>query len=433
MPFDFHSGPGTGLRIAVVGAGISGLGAAYALAPDHDVTLYEAEPRLGGHARTLTAGRSRPVDVDTGFIVFNYPNYPLLTGLFDELGVPVKKSDMAFSASLDGGSFEYGLHATSALFAQKRNLFRPAYWRMLADIPRFNKGIKRFADDPSVTLGEALNELRMSQWFREYFILPLAGAIWSGTPEQMLDFPAAAFIRFFDNHGLLTLHDQPQWYTVDGGSKVYVAKLEAALRHHGVVIRTGTPVEAAGRANGPDGGAWVKPADAEREPFDAIIFACHSNQALPMLTDPSSAEAAVLGDLQYTPNRVILHDDTRLMPQRRACWAAWNYRGRTGEAADAVTITYWMNRLQGLPEDQLLFVTLNPAEEIPAEHIFNETVLDHPAFDLAAMRAQQALHALQGERNTWFCGAYTRYGFHEDGLMSGVAAAKALGAQPQWA
>jgi uncharacterized protein len=429
MPFDLQTNPPGKLRVAVIGAGISGLGAAYTLASDHEVTLYEAEPRLGGHARTITVGRECQVDVDTGFIVFNYRNYPLLSGLFAELDVPVQKSDMAFSASLDDGRFEYGLHATSALFAQRRNLFRPLYWRMLLEIPRFNRSIKRYADQLTLTLGEALSDLGMSDWFRRYFILPLAGAIWSGTPEQMLAFPAAAFVRFFDNHGLLTLHDQPQWYTVNGGSKVYVAKVEDVLLRHGTAIRTGTPVQAVGR----DGGAWVKPQGGEAEAYDAVVFACHSDQALTLLADPSPEERMILGNIRYTPNRVIVHDDPSLMPQRRACWAAWNYRGRTGGRAEALTVTYWMNRLQSLPAEQPLFVTLNPEDDIPARHMFDETVLHHPVFDLAAMQAQQALAALQGQRNTWYCGAYTRYGFHEDGLASGVAAAKALGAEPQWA
>ena len=429
MPFDSFGSFPSRPRIAVVGAGISGLGAAYALSTDNQVTVFEAEPRLGGHARTRMAGRSRQVPVDTGFIVFNYRNYPLLTGLFGELDVPVKKSDMAFAASIDGGAIEYGLHATSALFAQRRNLARPAFWRMLTDIPRFNRGAKALADAECMTLGALLDRLNMGRWFRDYFMLPLSGAVWSATPEEMLDFPAETFIRFFDNHGLLTLHDQPQWYTVDGGSQEYVNRLADALRANGADLRTGAPVEAVSRSEG----AWVKAAGGPAEQFDAVIFACHSDQALAMLTDADAEERSVLGDLRYKPNRVILHDDPRVMPARRACWASWNYQGRTGHAAPAVTVSYWMNRLQGIPDDVPLFVTLNPAHDIPDKHIFDEAVLSHPVFDQAAIAAQARLPSIQGRRGAWFCGAYTRYGFHEDGLLSAVNVAKAMGATPQWA
>lgn len=429
MPFDASGSLPFRPRIAVIGAGISGLGAAYALSADNSVTLFEAEPRLGGHARTRMAGRKREVPVDTGFIVFNYRNYPLLTGLFAELDVPVKKSDMAFAASIDGGRIEYGLHATSALFAQRSNLARPAFWRMLTDIPRFNKGAKALAAAEGLSLGGLLDRLNMGRWFRDYFMLPLSGAVWSATPEEMLEFPAETFIRFFDNHGLLTLHDQPQWYTVDGGSREYVDRLAAALRANGADIRTGAPVEAVSRT----GGVWVKPAGGPLEQFDAVVFGCHSDQALAMLTDADADEERILGALRYKPNRVILHDDPSVMPRRRACWASWNYQGRTGHAAPAVTVTYWMNRLQGIPDDVPLFVTLNPAENIPDEHIFDETVLSHPVFDRAAIAAQAALPDIQGRRGAWFCGAYARYGFHEDGLLSAVTVAKAMGAAPQWA
>ena len=429
MPFDSFGSLSRRSRIAVVGAGISGLGAAYALSADNDVTIFEAETRLGGHARTRLAGRSRQVPVDTGFIVFNYRNYPLLTGLFAELDVPVKKSDMAFAASIDGGQIEYGLHATSALFAQRRNLIRPAFWRMLTDIPRFNKGALALAETEGLTLGDLLDRLNMGRWFRDYFMLPLSGAVWSATPEEMLDFPAETFIRFFDNHGLLTLHDQPQWYTVDGGSQEYVNRLATALQKNGADIRTSAPVDVVSRNDS----VWVKTVGGPVEQFDAVVFGCHSDQALAMLADADAEERSVLGGLRYKPNRVILHDDPRVMPTRRACWASWNYQGRTGQSAPAVSVTYWMNRLQNIPDDVPLFVSLNPLHEIPEKHIFDETVLSHPVFDQAAIAAQERLPAIQGRRGAWFCGAYTRYGFHEDGLLSAVNVAKAMGAAPQWA
>ena len=426
MPFDSQpSRP----RIAIIGGGISGLGAAYALSPSNDVTVFEAEPRLGGHARTKIAGRAQQVPVDTGFIVFNYRNYPLLTGLFAELGVPVKPSNMAFAASIDDGRIEYGLHSIQALFAQKQNLARAGFWRMLADIPRFNRGAKALTDSADMSLGDLMDRLGMGEWFRHYFMLPLSGAVWSATPEQMLQFPAATFVRFFDNHGLLTLNDQPQWYTVDGGSQVYVEKLAAAIRGNGGIIRTATPVEAVSRETG----AWVKAKDAPLEHYDAVVFGCHSDQALALLADADKDEQQVLGAIRYAPNRIYLHDDPSVMPRRRACWASWNYQGRTSQASPAVTLTYWMNRLQTIPEDVPLFVTLNPEQPIPDDHIFDEVVLSHPVFDQGAIDAQAALPAIQGKRATWFCGAYTRYGFHEDGLLSAVRVAQAMGANPQWA
>ncbi len=430
MPFDsLDGGPCLG-KVAVVGGGISGLGAAYALAKTHRVTLFEAEPRLGGHARTLIAGRHEQVPVDTGFIVFNYQNYPLLTGLFDALNVPVKKSDMAFSATIDDGRLEYGLHTTAALFAQRRNLTRPAFWRMLRDIPRFNAGAKLARDNPLLSLRDLLDQLKMGDWFRRYFMLPLASAIWSTSPNEMQSFPAQSFVRFFDNHGLLTINNQPQWYTVDGGSQVYVDKLAGAIRTRGGIIRAGTPVQAVLRDHD---GALVKTAGQPPEAFDAVVMACHSDQALRLLGDADTSETGTLSKLRYTPNRAYLHDDPALMPRRPACWASWNYRGRSGHESRPVALTYWMNRLQGLPKNVPLFLSLNTEQPIRDEHIFDETVFYHPQFDHAAIEAQGRLSAMQGRRNTWFCGAYTRHGFHEDGLLSAVNVARALGAEPQWA
>ena len=422
-----NSGP---RRAAVIGAGISGLGAAYALSETHAVTVFEAENRLGGHARTLEAGRDRTVPVDTGFIVFNYRNYPLLTGLFAELDTPVKKSDMAFAVSIDGGRIEYGLHSTPAIFAQKCNLARPGFWRMLLDIPRFNRGVKALADEPGLTLGDALDRLKMGQWHRQYFLLPLSGAVWSASPAQMLDFPLTTFVSFFENHGLLTINDQPQWHTVDGGSRVYVAQLAVAIRAKGGDIRTGAPIERVSRNNG---AVTVKPAGQDAQIFDDVVFACHSYQALALMDDPDLYEQRILGAMRYAPNKVLLHDDPSVMPKRRVCWASWNYKGKANITDPDMTVTYWMNRLQGIPDDVPLFVTLNPSTPIRDECVFDETVLSHPVFDQPAIDAQAALRGIQGKRNTWFCGAYSRYGFHEDGLLSAVTVARAMGAAPAWA
>lgn len=430
MPFDsVDNRPSLG-KVAVIGGGISGLGAAYALANTHRVTLFEAEPRLGGHARTLVAGRREQVAVDTGFIVFNYQNYPLLTRLFAALDVPVKKSDMAFSATIDDGAIEYGLHTMAALFAQRRNLTRPAFWRMLRDIPRFNRGARIACSNPRLSLRDLLDMLKMGDWFRRYFMLPLGSAIWSTSPHDMQSFPAQSFVRFFDNHGLLTINDQPQWYMVDGGSQVYVGKLARAIQARGGIVRTGTPVQGVLR----DGdGVLVKTPGQPLEAFDAVVMACHSDQALRLLGDADATETGVLGNMRYTANRAYLHDDPSHMPRRPACWASWNYRGRTGQETRPVALTYWMNRLQNLPKNIPLFLSLNTEQPIREEHIFDETVFYHPQFDHAAIEAQQRLGAMQGRRKTWFCGAYTRYGFHEDGLLSAVNVARAMGVEPQWA
>lgn len=426
MPFETAFGPG-GKRIAVVGAGISGLGAAYALAGDNDVVLFEAEQRLGGHARTVMAGRDRDIAVDTGFIVYNERNYPRLTALFQELGVPTKPSDMSFAASFDGGRFEYGLRGFSALFAQRRNLFRPGYFAMLRDIMAFNRKAERALGRPDLDLGDFLDELGLGEDFRRHYLLPFSGAIWSATPGEMLAFPAETLVRFFKNHGLLATKGQPAWRTIDGGSRVYVEKLAAALAAKGAEIRLGAPAEAVIQGGRPQ----LRIAGQAPEAFDAIVLACHSDQALGLLSAPDPEQARVLGALGYRPNRAVLHDDVRQMPKRRACWSSWNYLGGEHQPA-AIGVTYWMNRLQSLPETQQLFVTLNPTTDIPDEHIFDEASFAHPQFDRAAIAAQADLEGIQGLGGLYFAGAYARYGFHEDGLASGEAAARRIEAAASW-
>lgn len=426
MPFE--TPPGTGpRRIAIVGAGVSGLGAAYALAGDDHVVLFEAERRLGGHARTVTAGRTRESAVDTGFIVFNDRNYPNLTALFRDLDVPSKASDMSFGASFDGGAYEYALRGLNGLFGQRRNLARPAHWGMLRDILRFNAGAGAALTRPDMTLGDLLENLGVGDRVRDRYVLPFSGAIWSATPAEMLAFPAASFVRFFQNHGLLSASGHPQWMTVDGGSRIYVEKLKARLDAMRVDIRAGAPVEAVWGGAAPR----LKARGGEPETFDAIVLACHADQSLAMLADPEPDLRRILGSLRYKPNRAVLHDDARLMPRRRRCWSSWNYVG--DGAAPAIGVTYWMNRLQDLRADQNFFVTLNPPTDIPDERIFDETSFAHPQFDRAALDAQADLPTVQGRNGLWFCGAYARYGFHEDGLASGLDVAAGLGAVPAWA
>ncbi|MCO6384111.1 NAD(P)/FAD-dependent oxidoreductase [Oceanicola sp. 502str15] len=412
-------------RIAIVGGGISGLASAHLLAPQHAVTLYEAAPRLGGHARTVLAGRQGDQPVDTGFIVFNYANYPHLTRLFQELDVPVTRSDMSFGASIDDGRIEYALRSLSALTAQKRNLARPGFYRMVRDILRFNARAEALAED-STTIGELMDEMQLGAWFQNYYLVPLCGAIWSTPPDQIRAFPARAILQFFRNHALLSRGGQHQWWTVKGGSIEYVRRLEHSLRGRGVALRTNCPVDAIER----DGESCIVRAGGTAESFDHVILACHADQALRLLARPTAAEEAALSAVRFQDNRMVLHRDTAQMPRRRACWSSWVYTADTRNPAPAVGVTYWMNRLQDIPEADPLFVTLNPAREVPQELTYDETTFRHPIFDAPALQAQEWLRGMNGRNNTWFAGAWTRHGFHEDGFASAARIARQLELQP---
>jgi len=421
MPFE--TAAGAPRRIAVIGAGISGLGAAHLLGSDHRVTLFEAEKRLGGHARTVIAGKRGDQPVDTGFIVFNYVNYPHMTRLFRDLGVPIAKSDMSFGASLDGGRFEYGLKNMRAVFAQPGNAVNPRYLGMLRDVMRFNANALKVAQDPGMTIGAFLQALGTGDWFRDRYLLPLSGAIWSTPCQGILEFPAQAMIRFFENHALLSHTGQHQWHTVQGGSIEYVRRLEAALTAHGVQIRSGAPVAAVRRTEAgielrPEGGTW--------EAFDEVVFATHADDTLALLADPSPEERAALGAVRYQPNDAVLHADTSLMPKRRAAWASWVYTEDTGRQSDRIDLTYWMNSLQPIPESDPLFVTLNTRREIRDELIYDTVTFRHPVYDLAALDAQARIRDMNGLNRTWFCGAWMKNGFHEDGLASAVDVAEAM-------
>ena len=410
-------------RIAIVGGGISGLAAAHLLAPRHAVTLFEAAPRLGGHARTVVAGINGDQPVDTGFIVFNYANYPHLTKLFRDLDVPVARSDMSFGASIDGGRIEYGLKTLAALTAQRRNLLRPGFARMVRDILRFNAEAETLAADDSATIGELMDAMRLGTWFQDYYLTPLSGAIWSTPPEQIRAFPARALIQFFRNHALLSTSGQHQWWTVDGGSVEYVRRLERSLLGRGVALHTGTPVHKVVR----DGAqVVVHSAAGPQAPFDQVIFACHADQALRLLDGPTPRERAALSAQRFQDNVMVLHRDTAQMPKRRAVWSSWVYTADTRRPQTAIGVTYWMNRLQNIPERDPLFVTLNPSTPVREELIYDQTTFRHPVFDAGALAAQRQLREMQGENNTWFAGAWTRHGFHEDGFASAVRIARAL-------
>ncbi|MBZ0124144.1 MAG: FAD-dependent oxidoreductase [Roseovarius sp.] len=413
-------------RVAIVGGGISGMAAAYLLAPHHAVTLYEAAPRLGGHARTVIAGRNGDQPVDTGFIVFNHANYPHLTRMFMDLDVPVKPSDMSFGASIDDGRVEYALRNLRGLFGQPGNIARPGFLRMIRDIMRFNARAETAAQSDDITVADLIADLDLGPWFRRFYLLPICGAIWSTPPDEIGNFPARTLVRFFRNHALMSAGGQHRWWTVDGGSIEYVRRLERHLRGRGVAIRTGVPVTSVTRTGIE---SVVHVTNRSPETFDQVILACHSDQALRLLARPTVREAAILGAIRYQNNNAVLHSDARLMPRRRACWSSWVYNADTSLDAAAIGVTYWMNRLQGIAESDPLFVTLNPVRAIAEDRIYDSTVFRHPVFDRSAIRAQSALRRMQGENNTWFAGAYTRHGFHEDGFASAVRIARQMDRQ----
>ncbi|KPD10560.1 NAD(P)/FAD-dependent oxidoreductase [Phaeobacter sp. 11ANDIMAR09] len=422
--FDQTQGPRK--KIAIVGGGISGLSAAYYLAPYHDVTVFEAAPRLGGHARTVMAGKNGDQPVDTGFIVFNYVTYPYLTRLFRDLDVPVIKSEMSFGASINDGWLEYGLSNMGAITAQKSNLLRPQFYKMIADIIRFGKRAEAAARDDDKTIGELVDELGLGDWFRNNYLMPMCGAIWSTPVEDVDQFPAKSLVQFFRNHALLAGVGEHQWWTVKGGSIEYVRRLEAALIARGCTIHTDTPVH---RVKRDAFDVRVDAGEGLSQTFDEIILACHSDQALGILGDDATrAECNALGSIRYQPNKAVLHCDPGQMPRRRACWSSWAYRSQDGD----IGVTYWMNKLQNIPESDPLFVTLNPSTEIPQDAIHDEVQFAHPVFDKAALKAQQDIRQMQGRNRTWFAGAWNRHGFHEDGIASAMRIVRELNERHQF-
>ena len=415
--------PPAGQRIAVVGSGISGLSCAWLLSQGHDVTLFEADDRLGGHSSTVDApAPHEPVAVDTGFIVYNETNYPNLTALFEHLKVPTKAAHMSFAISIDDGDFEYSSHGLGALFAQKRNYASPKFWRMIRDLLRFQKQAPRDLPELERT-GETLEAYLVrggyGALFREAHLLPQAAAIWSCSMGQMASYPAASFVRFYMNHNLLKLDLKPTWRTVEGGSRSYVTRLTEAFK--GQVV---TGARISGVLRGLDG-AVLRFDDGRLERFDAVVLATHSDQALKLLEAPSADDRRLLGAIGYRPNHVILHRDVTLMPKRRKAWASWTHMGYSDRAGEG-GVTYWMNELQSLPGPPL-FVSLNPARAPDPALVIGEWDYEHPVFDAAAVAAQSELWSLQGRRNVWFAGAWFGSGFHEDGLQAGLAVAEQLG------
>lgn len=416
---------GPRLRIAVVGAGISGLSAAWLLSKAHDVTLYEARPRLGGHSHTVDVDTANgALAVDTGFIVYNELSYPNLVALFDHLEVPTQASNMGFAVSLDDGRVEYGGDNLTTLFSQARNLVSPRFWSMLGGLVRFYRQAPRHAcalDADMTSLGDYLDAQGYGKAFQDDHLLPQAAAIWSASLADIRAYPAAAFIRFCENHGLLKISGRPIWRTVEGGSRRYVEKITADFADR---VRKGEPVQAIKRDAA---GVLVRTARETRR-FDHVVVATHADEGLALLEDAHPRERALLGSFAYGRNHAVLHSDAALMPRRRKTWSAWNYIGRTAPGGEQqLCVTYWMNRLQCLPPETPLFVTLNPVKTPAPERVIRDEVYHHPLFDAAAMRAQKALWSIQGEGGVWWCGSYFGSGFHEDGLQSGLAVAEELG------
>ncbi len=427
------------LRVAVIGGGISGLGAAWRLREAGlNPIVFEAEAQLGGHANTVEVnleGMSFPVD--TGFLVYNERTYPHLISMFEQLQVKVAKSDMSFAVSVGPHEFEWCGSNMATVFAQPTNLLRPRFLGMLRDILRFNReatALAQHLDQHNAALDEPLDAYlirqRYSAGFREDYLLPMAAAIWSCPMSTMMQFPIGAFVRFFNNHGLLQVSNRPQWFTVAGGSREYVKKLAPVVGQ----VRTASPVQSVRRLEG-RGVEITSRHGIER--FDAVIMACHSDQSLSLLADATAQEREVLGAVRYQPNVTYLHTDIQLMPKRRSAWAAWNYLSATPKRGSgdsrlsepAVSVTYWLNRLQPLPCQTPVLVSLNPLQPPAPETILRELHYSHPVFDIAAMQLQKQVPGLQGQGQTWFAGAWCGYGFHEDGLRSGLQAADSVLAQ----
>ncbi len=404
------------MKIGIIGTGISGNAAAWLLHKDHDITVFEQAAYIGGHSNTVST-EGHP-DIDTGFIVYNEWTYPNLIALFKHLGVETVPTDMSFAVSADNGKLEYsGDHP----FAQTSNLFKPHYYKMLADLLRFYKTAPDFLEnpDPDLSLNDYLAHNKYSKSFIDHHILPMAAAIWSTGKDDVGDFPAASFIRFFVNHGLFRLKDRPQWWTVKDGSRQYVDKLTAPFRDK---IFTNTSVNSIKRDTD---GVTVIDSHGAKHRFDHAIIAAHSDQALNMLEDASELETSVLGAFPYSTNTAYLHTDERLMPHRRKVWSSWNYITTPDEGQ--VCVSYWMNKLQPfIGEEQDYFVTLNPPFEPDPAKTLKVINYEHPMFSMSALEGWDKIGGIQGTNRTWFCGAWCGYGFHEDGISAGLAVAEAL-------
>lgn len=412
------------MKIAIIGSGIAGLTTAYLLNRRHDIQVFEASDWIGGHTHTVDVTlHGRSYAVDTGFIVFNDWTYPNFIRLMEQLGVAHQPTEMSFSVCDPDSGLEYNGNNLNSLFAQRSNLLSPGFWGMLRDILRFNRESLADLDSgrvpTSATLGDYLRERGYGQRFRDHYLVPMGAAIWSTSLEDMLAFPLAFFVRFFKNHGLLSVNDRPQWRVISGGSRSYVAPLTESFAER---IRLACPVSRVERDA--DGVTVHSAAGAER--FDQVVFACHSDQALTLLAEPSQAEREILGALPYADNEVVLHTDARLLPRRKLAWASWNYR-LGGPAHQPAAVTYDMNRLQGIEAPETFCVSLNQTDAIDPARILARFTYAHPQYSLAGMQAQARWGEISGQQHSHFCGAYWANGFHEDGVVSALRVARAFG------
>ncbi len=405
------------MKIAIIGAGISGNTLAYHLCRDHEIMVFEAGGHLGGHSHTHEISHDgKQYAVDTGFIVFNERTYPNFIALLGKLAVASQPSDMSFSVKCEKSGLEYNGTSLNALFAQRGNLLRLGFYRMIRDILRFNKeSLELLAEGSEIRLGDYLNQQRYGQEFIDYYIIPMGSAVWSTEARRMLAFPARFFVRFFHHHGMLTIDDRPQWRVIRGGSARYVEALTSGFANR---IRLNTPIATVRRLKD---SVRITPAGGEEEKFDWVFFACHSDQALRMLSDPGDRERDILGAIPYQENNAVLHSDSRVLPRRKLAWAAWNYHIKR-EPIARVTVTYNLNILQGLDAAEPLLVTLNPSESIAEDKVIKRLTYYHPVYTTAGVNAQLRHAEISGVNRTGYCGAYWRNGFHEDGVVSALAA-----------
>lgn len=419
--------------LAIIGTGIAGLGCAYFLRERFELTLYEQNDYAGGHTHTVTVDeQGRAVPIDTGFMVFNHVTYPNLTRLFRELNVETKPTNMSFSVQHVPTNLEYNGGSLNLLFGQRRNLLRPRHWRMLAQINRFNAEAvaavedARFAD---CTLGEYVAARGYGEDMLNFYLVPMSSAVWSTPPEKMLSFPAMTLLRFWHNHGFLGLHTQHPWFTVTNGAKSYVEKIAAPLRDRVQLQNAAVRVGRGGKVH-------VTAQDGRTREFDKVILACHADQALALLADPTEMETRLLRNFRYQPNTATLHTDASFMPKTKRCWASWNYRLDAGPAGEVRPTThYWMNSLQDVSPQRNYFVSLNAHERVAPEKVLRRIAYEHPLFDLAAIRAQRELPALNRiarDQTTYYAGAWFKYGFHEDGFTSALECARAITGEPLW-
>ena len=413
------------LNIAVVGSGIAGLSAAWLLQKAHKVRVYEKESRIGGHCNTVDVPSPRQiVPIDTGFIVFNEQNYPNFSALLKHFDVAVKNSEMSFSASLDNGDFEYSGTSLNGLFGQRRNIFRPRFWKMIFGIYRFYQHAPQILEDSNqeeISLGQFLKLNKYGDSVVNDHLFPMGSAIWSSAISEIEKYPARSFVSFFKNHGLLKIRNRPQWKTIVGGSREYVKSLVGTLKQD---VRFGG-VKSIKRG---EKEVFIETKDGFIESFDHVVIATHADEAFKLLSDPDQREAVLLGSWKYSTNNAILHGDPLMMPKRKRVWSSWNVvTDKENQNGEEVCLTYWMNKLQGIIQEKQIFVTLNPHREIQKSDIFDEFVYTHPIFDCTTLANQKLLWSLQGHQRTWYCGSYFGSGFHEDALQSGLAVAEQLG------